>query len=178
MTGWDEIIDAGISPRKAVVMWWRHDRQHQLVKALENGYRVILTPRRPMYADFTQFGAHKVGRQWAGYNTIENLYNFPEPISHLMKGYENQVMGMQMSLWTERVADFKRLDFMVFPRLIALAEAAWTPEKAKECSMFMQRLPYFLKYLDSMDIYYFNPLNPTEREEPGAPEKEDVLQNG
>jgi len=87
-------------------------------------------------------------------------------------------MGMQMSLWTERVADFKRLDFMVFPRLIALAEAAWTPEKAKECSMFMQRLPYFLKYLDSMDIYYFNPLNPTEREEPGAPEKEDVLQNG
>ena len=53
-----------------------------------------------------------------------------------------------------------------------------TPEKAKECSMFMQRLPYFLKYLDSMDIYYFNPLNPTEREEPGAPEKEDVLQNG
>lgn len=37
--------------------------------------------------------------------------------------------------------------------------------------MFMQRLPYFLKYLDSMDIYYFNPLNPTEREEPGAPEK-------
>ncbi len=58
-------------------MWWRHDRQHQLVKALENGYRVILTPRRPMYADFTQFGAHKVGRQWAGYNTIENLYNFP-----------------------------------------------------------------------------------------------------
>ena len=178
MIGWDEIIDAGISPRKAVVMWWRHDRQHQLVKALENGYRVILTPRRPMYADFTQFGAHKVGRQWAGYNTIENLYNFPEPISHLMKGYENQVMGMQMSLWTERVADFKRLDFMVFPRLIALAEAAWTPEKAKECSMFMQRLPYFLKYLDSMDIYYFNPLNPTEREEPGAPEKEDVLQNG
>ena len=141
MIGWDEIIDAGISPRKAVVMWWRHDRQHQLVKALENGYRVILTPRRPMYADFTQFGAHKVGRQWAGYNTIENLYNFPEPISHLMKGYENQVMGMQMSLWTERVADFKRLDFMVFPRLIALAEAAWTPEKAKE--ILHTQYPYY-----------------------------------
>ena len=58
------------------------------------------------------------------------------------------------------------------------AKKGMTPEKAKECSMFMQRLPYFLKYLDSMDIYYFNPLNPTEREEPGAPEKEDVLQNG
>ncbi|WP_455672459.1 beta-N-acetylhexosaminidase [Phocaeicola sp.] len=178
MIGWDEILDAGISPNQAVVMWWRHDRQHQLVKALENGYRVILTPRRPMYADFIQFGAHKVGRQWNGYNPIENLYSFPEPISHLMKGYEDQVLGMQMSLWTERVADSKRLDFMTFPRLIALAEAAWTPEKAKECSLFMQRLPHFLEYLDTLGIYYFNPFNPMEREEPTAPEKEDVLQNG
>ena len=50
MIGWDEIIDAGVSPDKAIVMWWRHDRKHQLVKALENGYNVIMTPRRPFYA--------------------------------------------------------------------------------------------------------------------------------
>ena len=52
-------------------MWWRHDRKHQLVKALENGYRVIMTPRRPLYADFVQYGGRKVGRVWGGYNTIE-----------------------------------------------------------------------------------------------------------
>ena len=52
MIGWDEIADAGVSPGKAVIMWWRHDRKHQLVKALENGYRVIMTPRRHLYADF------------------------------------------------------------------------------------------------------------------------------
>lgn len=176
--GWDEIVDAGIAPSKAVVMWWRHDKRDQLSKALKAGYRVILTPRRPMYADFIQFGSHRVGRQWSGYNVIENIYQFPEPILHLTKGYEKQVMGMQMSLWTERVADEKRLDFMTFPRLVALAEAAWTVETRKECSLFMQRLPYFLRYLDSLGIYYFNPLNPQERAEPGAPEKEDVLQNG
>ena len=55
MIGWDEMIDAGVSPDKAVIMWWRHDRKHQLVKALENGYRVIMTPRRPLYADFIQY---------------------------------------------------------------------------------------------------------------------------
>ena len=60
MIGWDEMIDAGVSPDKAVIMWWRHDRKHQLVKALENGYRVIMTPRRPLYADFVQYGGHKV----------------------------------------------------------------------------------------------------------------------
>lgn len=178
MIGWDEIVDAGISPEKAVVMWWRHDKPSQLTKALKAGYRVILTPRRPMYADFIQFGSHQIGRQWNGYNPIEYIYNFPEPIRNLTKGFEKQIMGMQMSLWTERVADTKRLDFMVFPRLVALSESAWTKEENKECSIFMQRLPYFLNYLDSLGIYYFNPLNPISTPEPGAPEKEDVLQNG
>lgn len=178
MIGWDEIIDAGVSPGKAVVMWWRHDRKHQLVKALENGYQVIMTPRRPFYADFVQYGEHNVGRLWNGYNTIEDIYRFPEPIIHLTKDYEDQVMGLQFSLWTERVADPKRLDFMTFPRLVAVAEDGWTPAKEKECSLFMKKLPYFLEYLNTLGIYYFNPFNPSSTPEPDAPAKEDVLQNG
>jgi len=178
MIGWDEIIDAGVSPGKAVVMWWRHDRKHQLVKALENGYQVIMTPRRPFYADFVQYGEHNVGRLWNGYNTIEDVYRFPEPIIHLTKDYEDQVMGLQFSLWTERVADTKRLDFMTFPRLVAVAEDGWTPAKEKECSLFMKKLPYFLDYLKTLGIYYFDPFNPASTPEPDAPAKEDVLQNG
>lgn len=178
MIGWDEIADAGISPEKAVVMWWRHDRKYQFLKALEKGYRVIMTPRRPLYADFVQHHSHKVGRFWNGYNPIEDIYTFPEPIEHLTKGYEDQILGIQFSMWTERVADYKRLDFMIFPRLAAVAESAWTPLKAKEYSSFMKRLPIFLEYLDSLDIYYFNPFDPNAHPEPGAPEKEDVLQNG
>ena len=178
MIGWDEMIDAGVSPDKAVIMWWRHDRKHQLVKALENGYRVIMTPRRPLYADFIQYGGHKVGRVWGGYNTIEDIYRFPEPIIHLTRDYEDQVMGLQFSLWTERVADAKRLDYMTFPRLVAVAESAWTPAKSKECSLFMQKLPYFLRFLGEKGIYYFNPFNPESTPEPSAPDKDDVLKNG
>ena len=59
-------MDAGVSPDKAVVMWWRHDRRYQLLKALESGYRVIMTPRRPMYGDFVQYSTHNVGRYWDG----------------------------------------------------------------------------------------------------------------
>lgn len=178
MIGWDEIVDAGVSPDKAVVMWWRHDRRYQLLKALESGYRVIMTPRRPMYGDFVQYSTHNVGRYWDGYNPIEDVFSFPRSIEHLFKGYESQIMGMQYSLWTERVADVKRLDFMVFPRLIAAAEAAWTPAVRKDYSRFMRRLPFFLHWLDTKDIYYFDPFAPERRPEPTAPEKEDVLQNG
>lgn len=131
MIGWDEIVDAGVSPEKSLVMWWRHDRKYQLLKALENGYRVILTPRRPLYADFVQYGTHKVGRMWGGYNPIEDICRFPEPLMNLFQGYEEQILGLQFNLWSERVADAKRLDFMTFPRLIAVAESAWTPIHAK-----------------------------------------------
>ncbi len=178
MIGWDEIADAGVSPDKAVIMWWRHDRKHQLVKALENGYRVIMTPRRPLYADFIQHGSHKVGRVWGGYNPLEDIHRFPAPITNLTQGYDDQVMGMQFSLWTERVADPRRLDYMTFPRLIAVAESAWTPAGAKDYSLFMQRLPAILKMLDAKGIYYFNPFDPASTPEPGAPDKDDVLKNG
>ena len=177
--GWDEIVDAGVSPSKAIVMWWRHDRKYQLVKALEQGFKVVMTPRRPFYGDFVQHESHKIGRFWNGYNTIEDIYRFPEPVVHLMKDYEEQVMGLQMSMWTERIGDGKRLDYMVFPRLFAVAESGWTPAKSKECSLFMQKLPLLLEYLDEKNMYYFNPFNPGLRPEPSEPErKDDVLQNG
>ena len=77
MIGWDEIVDAGISPSKALVMWWRHDRKYQLLKALEQGYQVVLTPRRPLYGDFVQDASHKVGRYWDGFNPLQDIYAFP-----------------------------------------------------------------------------------------------------
>ncbi|MDR3251446.1 MAG: beta-N-acetylhexosaminidase [Tannerella sp.] len=177
--GWDEIVDAGVSPSKAVVMWWRHDRKYQLLKALEQGFRVIMTPRRPFYGDFVQFGSHKTGRFWNGYNTVEDIYRFPETVDNLIYSYEDRIMGLQMSMWTERIADGKRLDYMAFPRLVAVAESGWTPALSKECSLFMQKLPFFLEYLDDKNIYYFNPFDPNARPEPAEPKrKDDVLKDG
>lgn len=178
MIGWDEVLDAGVSPSKVIVMWWRHDRKYQLLKALESGYEVVLTPRRPMYADFFQHSTHRIGRYWDGYNPIEDILNFPKDLEHYYTDYPTQIKGMQMSLWTERVADNKRLDYMTFPRLIGVAESAWTVESKKSYSLFMMSLPHYLRYLDSLSIYYFNPLDPALRKEPWGPSKQDVIQNG
>lgn len=177
--GWDEVIDASISPEKAVIMWWRHDRKHQLVKALENGYDVIMTPRRPMYGDFYQYQTHKVGRYWDGYNPIEDIVAFPGSISNLFEGYEDQILGLQLSMWTERIDTENRLDYMTFPRLMAVAESGWTKEKNKNYSLFMLKLPLWLEWLKGRGIKYFDIFNPVLTPEPTTTERPaDVLQNG
>ena len=124
MVGWEEIVDAGVAPQKAVVMWWRHDRKYQLLKALERGYRVVMTPRRPMYGDFIQFPTHKIGRR-DGCNLLENVYRFPDPLIHLTQGYEQQLLGLQCSVWTERIADAKRPGPSPIGRTMATSSGNW-----------------------------------------------------
>lgn len=179
LIGWDEIADAGVDPARSAVMWWRHDRPQQLKKALDAGFPVILTPRRPLYFDFVQHDSHRIGRRWNGFNPVESVYAFPDAaVQGLIEGRDARVTGLQMSVWTERIADTKRLEFMIFPRIAAVAEAAWTPAEAKDPETFMQRLPVYLDYLESLGVYYFDPFRPDRHPEPWGPEKADVLQNG
>lgn len=179
MIGWDEIIASGVTPDKAIVMWWRHDKEDQLAKALDDGFRVILTPRIPCYLDFVQDESHKIGRRWKeAYGPLSVTYQFPEGLQSIIGGRGQQVLGMQANIWTERIADKKRLDFMTFPRLAAIAEDAWTDAARKNEADFEVRLKPFLKYLDGLKIYYFNPFDPASTPEPWGPDKADVAAEG
>jgi len=171
--GWDEIVDAGVPAQHCVVMWWRHDKPQVLANALTRGYTVVLTPRRPCYLDFVQHDSHKIGRRWKGFNDLDGTYDFPAPTQTAPK-----VLGLEACLWTERIADKHRLDFMTFPRLAAIAEDAWTNPDAKNLDSFRTRLRDFLRRLDKLGIYYFDPFDPSRTPEPSAPDKADALANG
>lgn len=71
-----------------------------------------------------------------------------------------------------------RNDRMFLPRLLAVAEAAWTPVSKKSYGMFLKKLPYYLDFLNESGIYYFNLFDPSSTPEPFAPDKEDALKNG
>ena len=179
MIGWDEIIASGVTPNKAIVMWWRHDRENQLAKALDKGFQVILTPRIPCYLDFVQDESHKIGRRWSGnFGSLSKVYQFPAGLDSIINGREKQILGMQANIWTERIADKKRLDFMAFPRIVAIAEAAWSNAERKNEADFEERLKLFLKYLDNRNIYYFNPFDKESTPEPWGPEKADIVAEG
>jgi hexosaminidase len=166
VVGWDEIVNAGLDPKRSVVMWWRHDKKGQLDKALEAGFPVVLCPRRPLYFDFVQHDSHKVGRRWGGFNPWEDVYAFPDRPAVLSADRAALVLGLQANLWTETVRTPRRMHFMFYPRLVAMAEAAWTSADRKDAADFGAALGEELKRLDALGVSFFNPFNPAATPEP------------
>ena len=93
---------------------------------------------------------------------MEDLYRFP------LKE-DPHVCGVQSNLWTEFVHNADRLDYMAFPRLMALAEKAWTQEENMDYEDFLRRLDSAYEYLDSLGIKYYDARNPDRHPEPFCP---------
>lgn len=170
--GWDEIVDHKLPKKNVFVMWWRHNLPEKLETALAKNYDVVLCPRIPLYFDFDQDKAHKWGRKWGGaFSPMELVYAFPPDTLPGLLQHIKLVKGVQGNIWTERIQDNKRLDFMVNPRLSALAESAWTSKENKNLADFKVRLKSMFSYFDEQGIYYYNPFNPDSTPEPVGVDK-------
>ncbi|MGQ7871331.1 beta-N-acetylhexosaminidase [Sunxiuqinia sp. sy24] len=164
---WDEMANAGLPKDNSIIFWWRHDQPKQLELGLKNGHKTVICPRLPLYFDFVQHPGHKVGRRWAGgFNQLENVYTFSVdqlPVS--AKEYD-LVLGFQANLWTETVDSVERFDFLLFPRLAAMAESVWSDKSQKDYADFLERLKPHLKQYQEAGLYYFNPFDVDEHPEP------------
>jgi hexosaminidase len=158
---WDEIVSGTLSPEKTTVFWWRHDKPEILKDALQKGYQVVLCPRLPLYFDFVQEASQVVGRKWAGnFVPWQSVYQFPGQEITALPNAANLVRGIQVNIWTEVIVDQQQLDYKLFPRIAALAEAAWTPSRLKDQTAFEKRLKDHLKLFTADGLYFFNPFNP------------------
>lgn len=154
---WDEMAEISLPTDKTIIFWWRHDQKDQLQKALDKEYPVVLCPRIPLYFDFVQDESHKVGRRWAGaISDLEKVYKFNTE-KLIQPKYNSQVLGIQANLWTEEIASEQRLDFMTYPRISALSEAAWGQNDNYQG--YLERLKSHLKLYNSDKIYHFNPFD-------------------
>ena len=154
--GWDEVAARDLPRDKTVVFWWRHDKPQVLRGVLDAGYPVVLCPRRPCYFDFLQLESHTTGRRWSGINPLGDVYAFPEGLG-LQPSDEAKVLGLQACLWAETTVSQARRDFLTWPRLVALAEAAWTPQARKDFASFQSRLPAHLQQLRARGIGFYDP---------------------
>jgi hexosaminidase len=170
---WDEMADAGLPTDKTIIFWWRHDQPKQLQTALNNKYQTILCPRLPLYFDFVQDSTHQYGRKWSKlYNPIQNVYEFDA--SKLAENAEQakNILGIQANLWTETVPTIQRLDYLLFPRISALAEAAWTTSVNKNTNGFLERIKTHLPLYKQAGLSYYDPFAPVKTPEPPTERKQ------
>ncbi|MGM0377907.1 MAG: beta-N-acetylhexosaminidase [Bacteroidota bacterium] len=169
---WDEMANSGIPVDSSIIFWWRHDQPDQLEKSLANNHKTVICPRLPLYFDFVQQENDQYGRKWGGrYNTLKDVFDFSIAQLPIKEEDENLILGFQANLWSETLINEQRLEFMLFPRITALAETAWSSESDRDFDEFLKRLKPHLDIYKKAGLYYFNPFNPQEHKEPAVVKK-------
>ncbi len=138
LIGWDEILEGGLAPR-ATVMSWRGTEGG--IAAARAGHDVIMTPTSHCYFDYYQGNPAHEPRGIGGFVPLEKVYAF-EPVPDVLTAEEaGHVLGGQANLWTEYIPDGNHAEYMMLPRLAALAEAVWSPKEKRAWPDFAARLP-------------------------------------
>lgn len=153
--GWDEILEGGLAPN-ATVMSWRGT--NGAVQAAKEKHDVILTPQSHCYFDHYQSDNENEPLAIGGFLPLEKVYRFnPIPIE-LTKEESKYVLGAQGNVWTEYISTPEKVEYMAFPRAIALSEVVWSSSENKNYTDFINRLEQFNKRLDAMNVNYANHL--------------------
>ena len=145
LMGWDEIVQGGLS-ENTTMMWWRNWAPKMRDKAANNGNNMIITPCFEYYFD----AKHEV-------TPFEKIYKY-EPIPEgFTEAQAKHVLGIQANLWSEMIPNFKRLQYQAFPRMLAMAETAWSSKAAKNYTDFKERMELQYNRLDALDVTYHIP---------------------
>ncbi len=147
--GWDEILEGGIAPNAAIMSW--RGEAGGIAAAKQNHY-VVMTPENPFYINHSQTRNEDSVTQ-GQYNPIENVYNYDPVSKELDTKQAKYILGGQGNLWSEYLDNEKKLEYMLFPRISAVAEVLWSPKQKRSWPDFEKRLPAIL------DRYKFQGIN-------------------
>jgi hexosaminidase len=137
LIGWDEILEGGL-PEGAMVMSWRGIEGG--IIAARAHHDVIMAPTTHCYFDYYQSSDPGEPLAIGRYLPLETVYAF-EPVPAALSVEEAaHILGTQAALWSEYIPTLDRLEYMAFPRTVALAEVAWTAPQRRDFAGFLQRL--------------------------------------
>jgi hexosaminidase len=151
--GWDEILEGGLAPN-ATVMSWRGTSG--AIEAAKEGHDVILTPGSHCYFDHYQSEDENEPLAIGGFLPLEKVYHFNPIPKELTEEESKYVLGAQGNVWTEYMKTEKQVEYMAFPRAVALSEVVWSSPENKNYSDFINRLEQYQKRLDQLDVNYAN----------------------
>jgi hexosaminidase len=151
LIGWDEILEGGLAP-SATVMSWRGTEGG--IAAAKAGHDAIMTPGSHCYLDHYQSDPETEPTAIGGYTTLQKTYSY-EPIpEELTEEEAKHILGAQGNVWTEYMQTSDYVEYMAYPRAIALAEVTWSPKNRRDWEDFSSRIILHFQRLDALSVNY------------------------
>ena len=149
--GWDEILEGGIAPN-ATIMSWRGMKGG--IEAAKAKHDVIMTPTDYCYLDYGQGDPAYELLNIGGYLPLEKVYQFDPMPKELTADEQKYILGGQANIWTEYIETGDKVEYMAFPRMLAIAESVWSTPENKNFADFKRRLAGNLSLLDRQNVNY------------------------
>ncbi len=152
MIGWDEILEGGLAENATVMSWRGMDGGIAAAKA---NHDVVMAPGSHTYFDHYQ-SRDKTKEPLAigGFTPIDSVYAFEPVPPQLTPDEAKHVLGAQAQLWAEYMPNAKHVEYMAYPRMVALSEVLWSAKARRDYADFTGRLPTHLARLDALDVNY------------------------
>lgn len=153
LLGWDEILQGGLAPN-ATVMSWRGEQGG--IDAVKSGHQAIMTPGSYCYIDSYQDAPYSQPEAIGGYLPLEKVYSYNPVPASLTSDEAKLIYGVQANLWTEYIETDEHCEYMIYPRILALAEVAWSASERKSWTDFRPRALKAVAYLQSKGYHPFD----------------------
>ncbi len=154
LIGWDEILEGGLAPN-ATVMSWRG--MVGGIEASRMGHDVIMTPTDYLYFDFYQGDpeTEPLAMNWANrIIPLDTVYAFDPVPTELTEQEASHILGAQGNVWTEYISTPEYVEYMTYPRALALSEVVWSTAESRDLGDFYNRLALNLLHLERLGINY------------------------
>ncbi|SIR88684.1 hexosaminidase [Micromonospora avicenniae] len=137
--GWHQIAPAAHTEGRILQWWGTNGDDPATAEAVRRGARLILSPGNHAYLDMKYAPDTPLGHDWAGLIDVHRAYDW-DPGSHVADVPAEAILGVEAPLWTESVTSLPEIEFMLFPRLPAIAELGWSPQSTHSWAGFRERL--------------------------------------
>ncbi|NDA60888.1 MAG: beta-N-acetylglucosaminidase [Chitinophagia bacterium] len=151
LIGWDEILEGGLSPN-ATVMSWRGVKGG--MEAAKQKHDVVMSPNSHFYLDYYQGDPKGEPLAIGGNLPLSRCYSFEPELPELTATEATYIKGVQANVWTEYISTFSHVEYMTYPRAIALAEVGWSQKGNKDFPAFLEKLKKLQPLMDKKGINY------------------------
>ena len=150
MIGWEEITKAKLDPSTLAQQW----KSDSATAALQYGSKLIMSPAKKIYLDMKYNRSTELGLSWAAFVEVRDSYDW-DPATYMTGVTEASIVGVEGALWSETVRNITAAEYLVMPRLPAIAEVGWTPQRLRDWENFRGRLATHAPRWNLLGVNYY-----------------------